>query len=197
MISLTVVVVLATIFSIRFLSETGSGGVHYHASFAVYIEGEKKLFEHPGHYVETSACGADFSENPLSRAHLHKPNPHVIHIHDKAVSWQHFFSNLGWGINNRWLTVGEDFYKNEEDRKLRFILNGRQVDYPTSKVINNGDALLVDYGSDPIEILHQRFIEIDREAAYKANLTNDPASCGGETDQGLFNRIIKAIDLRN
>ena len=196
-IGLTVVITLSVVFSIRFLYGANTETTHYHAGFAIYINGNLEKLENPGNYVETSACGGDFTDNPLSRVHLHKPHPHVIHIHDKAVSWQHFFNNIGWSLNNKWLANGDNFYRKTDSRKLRFILNGQQVDYPTSKVIENGDVLLIDYGSDPIEVLHQRFIEIKREDVFKANLASDPASCGGAEELSLFDRIIRAVDVRN
>ena len=195
-IGLTFVVTLAMVFSIRFLYGVESNKVHYHAGLAVYIDGARQEFENPGYYVETTACGGDFSEKPASRAHLHQPHPHVIHVHDKAVSWQNFFTNIGWGLNNQWLYDGNYFYQNRSGKKLRFILNGQFVDYPATKVIGNADIMLIDYGNDPIEVLHQRFIEIKREDVYKANLENDPASCSGQDQSSFFQRIIKALDIR-
>src|SRR5450432_3603881 len=62
--------------------------VHYHANFAVYINGQQEQFKDNFYYEsEASACTATGNITPPDRAHMHDHINNVVHVHDHAVTW--------------------------------------------------------------------------------------------------------------
>src|SRR3982751_3379808 len=51
--------------------------VHYHANFALYINGQQDKFEGPGFYEEVAACNVHNADDLASRAHMHANINHV------------------------------------------------------------------------------------------------------------------------
>ena len=158
---------------------------HYHADFAIYIYDQQLDLDQDHYYVGSSQCQTDSQNDPLSRAHLHSPNPGLVHVHDQAVTWSHFFSNLGFELTDSKIRQPIDdnnlkslTYESNQDYRLRFILNGNFIHHPSAKVIGNKDRLLIDYGNASEASLKQRFNNVGTLAA-EANLTDDPAGCFG------------------
>ena len=68
---------------------------HYHANFAVVIDNQKEEFESFSYYEELTGCSIDTAPTAKGRVHMHEPENSVVHVHDEAVTWGHFFENLG------------------------------------------------------------------------------------------------------
>ena len=170
--------------------------VHYHANFHLYIQGERELFESVLFYEETSACSANSQKTPKSRVHMHDNKAHLIHIHDQAVTYSHFFGNLGFALTDKVLQTHTQVYNHKQQGELRFILNGKQVQTLANRVIKNQDVVLIDFGNDPLDVLQERYRQIEVDAA-QANNQQDPASClgGGEASLSWYQRILQSWGL--
>lgn len=187
---------LISLVAIRFVwAQNPASPPHYHADFAIYINGVALDFDSPSYYEEVTACSEEERNRPQSRAHLHAPNPGVVHVHDYAVSWSHFLANLGIVLADDYLGASANSYLPDEQNQLRFILNGQFVSYPTSRVIGNEDILLIDYGSDPNEEVRARYNQIKPQAAM-ANQTNDPYGCFGTSEvMSIGQRLWQALQI--
>ncbi len=171
--------------------------VHYHANFALYIDGEKDPFDDFTQYEEVQACSGETVDNPRGRGHLHKPNPHVVHVHDNAVTWGAFFANVGYGLTDKSMTMTDKVFVDGQDGKeLTFILNGKVVDTVANRIIGNKDALLISYGNEQKEALEKRYADIPKDAEV-VNTQYDPASCSGTKEMTAIDRLVKAFDFTN
>src|SRR5687767_1251717 len=83
---------------------------HYHANFAVYVNGQREEFDNFSFYEEVQACGGDEINNPRTRVHMHDKVNHVVHVHDNAATWGHFFANLGYGLGSNYLKTGDGIF---------------------------------------------------------------------------------------
>lgn len=164
------------VISLRFLILDYATGVHYHADFQIYIQGEPLLLDNPSYYEEDTACNVGNQTHPTSRVHLHDQIPHVIHIHDEAATYSHLMSNLGFNLSNKVLQTRDKINIDQQGGRLRFILNGQPVFDIANKVIRNEDVLLIDFSNDNLDVLKERYNNIERGAA-EANLSQDPAGC--------------------
>lgn len=156
-----------------------SDTVHYHANFALYVNGQKDEFDNFTFYEEVQSCGADDVNNPLTRVHMHDEVNDVVHVHANAATWGAFFANLGYSLGDRVLQTDDgSFVDNADGKQLRFILNGETVDGIANRTIKSEDRLLIDYGADNQEVLLQRYKAVEHSAA-EYNQKTDPSSCSG------------------
>ena len=193
----TVVLALVTAWLIisRVVWSNIEPAVHYHADFQIYINGQQQALDHFSFYEEVTACSAVYQNRPTSRAHLHNEVASVIHVHDHAVTYSHFLSNLGFSLSDDVLQTRTDIYRDGEAGQLRFILNGQLESSLANQVIQNEDVLLIDFGNDDLATLHQRHQAIPRGAP-AANEAQDPASCRGDGETASFwERLQKAVGL--
>ena len=152
---------------------------HYHANFAVYIDGQAEKFDGPGYYEEVTACSVHNADDLKSRAHMHANVNHTVHVHDTGVSWGDFFNNIGYTVGSTVLSDGVRTYLDGQDSKhLSFMLNGKPVSNLADTVIKSEDVLLINFGDDSDQALQQHFAEIPRDA-HHYNVTKDPAACSG------------------
>lgn len=168
--------------------------VHYHANVAIYINGQRDPLDSFTQYEEVQACSGNDAANPRGRAHLHKPNNDVVHVHDNAVTWSAFFANIGYGITNQALTTTAGTFVNDTDgKKLSFIINGQKVETVTNRVVADKDALLVSYGTEDSTALQQQYDAI-RKNAEEIDKQFDPASCSGTKPLTTWDRITQALN---
>lgn len=181
--------------AIRFISYEDDS-VHYHANFALYTFGRQVPFEGFGYYEEVQSCSGDHVMNPRTRVHMHDSINHVIHVHDTASTWGHFFANLGYTLGNNLLqTPSGTYLENEEhEYEIRFILNGEEVDNIANLPIQSKDALLIDISQDSDEELQKRYAKIQKDAA-EYNSRQDPPSCAGGKPLTFTERLKKAIGV--
>jgi predicted lactoylglutathione lyase len=163
--------------------------VHYHANFAVFINGQQELFKDNFYYEETgAACTAEANMTPHDRAHMHDHEAGLVHVHDHTVTWNQFFNNIGWDVNPRYLNTPTQLYIADANHTVTFILNGQVVPNIANQVIGDRDKLLVDYGDESQTQLQQEEKAIPNTAA-KEDTTQDPASCAGTTPTTFHDRI--------
>lgn len=182
----------AIVLGIRFFTYKPDD-VHYHANFAVYINGERQQFKGQQYYEETEMCAVNTSVTPGTRAHMHDNVNNVVHVEDHAVTWGQFFSNLGWTLGPSFIASPDGVIYNENsDNRLNIILNGQ--DYTdlgdmSNTVIKDQDKLLVSFGDESNEVLQQEYRTIP-SSAHRYDITKDPASCsGGHSGTTMHDRL--------
>lgn len=180
---------MLVILGIRFVSYQPPKAVHYHANFAVYVDGQQEQFSNPLLYEEVSECSISTDEKPGERAHLHENVKDVVHVEDDAVTWGNFFQNVNWNISSDYIDNSGLLLVNNETQRVTYILNGEQVSNITNKVIGDKDRLLVSYGSATKDELNKQF-ETVATTAEKYNVTKDPDTCsGGQSEDSISDRL--------
>lgn len=169
----------ATILGIRFFTYQPET-VHYHANFAVYVNGQQEQFKGMRYYEETAAqmCTLERADDPVERAHMHDNVNNVVHVEDHLVTWGSFFQNLGWGLGDDYLKTADKVYLPDDQNHLTFILNGKKVDSISNVIIGDQDKLLVNYGTESNEQVQKQYGTIQNNAK-KYDVAQDPASCSG------------------
>lgn len=73
--------------------------VHYHANFAVFIDGKQADFTSPS-LMHIKPCTNDEHESsdPKENVHLHDQVGNVVHVHANGISWQIFFSTIKFNL---------------------------------------------------------------------------------------------------
>lgn len=178
------------VMAIRFVSYAPHH-THYHANFAVYIDGEREAFNDPSYYEDVAACAAYDDITPPERAHMHNKVNDVVHVHDDAVTWGQFFENLGWYIGDDFIKTDKQMYMADSDQKLHILINGQDytdINAITNRVIGDEDKLLVSFGDVSDDELKQEYSVIKNNAD-KANHTQDPASCSGHENPSFMERL--------
>lgn len=169
--------------------------VHYHANFALYIDGVREDFDSFTFYEEVASCDADELNNPKARVHMHDNVNYVAHIHDNGATWGHFFANLGYTLGNDLIkTDAGVFVDGQDDKNLRFVLNGNDVQSLANQTIGNEDVLLINYGDADAQELKTRYDAIIKDAA-EYNERDDPSSCKGNKPLTFGERLKKAIGI--
>lgn len=180
-------------FSLRFVL-VNNEVVHYHANFALYINGQQDEFKSFTNYEEVAACSGENTFDPKSRTHMHEQVNSVIHVHDAGATWGHFTANLGYSLSNNLIETQQGIFQKTDTSKLRFILNGEAVDSIANQTIRSEDRLLIDYGSDSDAIVMQRYANV-ANSAHENNEKPDPQSCSGGAKESLKNRFKRTLGI--
>lgn len=183
----------AIILGVRFFTYKVDS-VHYHANFALYINGQREEFKGMQYYTEVNACMVSNAvKQPSERVHMHDSVNNVVHVEDNSVTWGQFFTNLGW-IMGPTSIISPDgtVYGENGDNKLHLMLNNQ--DYTDfggmqNTVINDKDKLLVSFGNENDSALKQQYNNIP-STAQKYDTTKDPASCSGNHSTTMHDRLV-------
>lgn len=183
-----------TVVAIRFATIKDTS-VHYHADFALYINGQKDEFKSFTFYEEVQSCSADDLNNVKARAHMHDNTAGLVHVHDAGVTWGQFFNNLGYTVGDQLVETDAGVFTDGQDaKKLTYILNGQEVDAIANRVIGNTDKLLINYGQEDLDAVQKNFASMPVQAN-EANTQNDPAACSGSHGLTFADRLKQAIGL--
>ncbi len=183
----------AIVLGVRFLTYKPDD-VHYHANFAVYINGQREEFKSLKYYEETAAaiCTAkpvEEDDNPMSRVHMHDMVSDIVHVEDHRVTWGNFFTVLGWGVGDNYISTGNQIYSPNANDKLTFTLNGKKVDSIANLVISDQDKLLVNYGPQTSSQVQKEYAGIQNKAQ-KEDQEQDPAGCSGQHETTMRERAM-------
>lgn len=179
--------------AIRFVTYE-SEAVHYHANFAVYINGEREPFESFAFYEEVQSCGGEELYNPKIRVHMHEQINHVIHVHDAGATWGHLFANLGYALGNQVIATDTGTFVADDDSELTFILNGNETASIANQTIRSEDVLLINYGDDNEDVIQERYDQITKDAG-EYNGLYDPSACAGGQPLTLTERLKEATGV--
>ena len=183
---------IVAVLAIRFAIYQPPAKIHYHANFAVYINGQRELFKGPAYYAETKLCQAASVETPIERAHLHNNVNSVVHVHDHAVTWGQLFANLNWTLGPDLLEAPDGpVYATNGTAKLHVLLNGQDVtDFSNiaNTVIKDQARLLLSYGDETGNVLQQQYQTVP-STAKQYDESTDPSSCGGAEGVSLSDRL--------
>lgn len=167
------------------------GGTHYHANFALYINGQREQFDNFSFYEEVQSCNGDQINNPKTRVHMHDMINHVVHVHDPAATWGHLFANLGFVLGNDLIETDHGLFKAGSGAKLTFVLNGKETGSIANETIRSEDVLLINYGNEDTATINSRYEGITKDAA-QYNQSNDPSACTGGQPLGFRERLEAA-----
>ena len=168
---------------------------HYHANFAVFVDGQRLDLSADRFMEDVSKCKADpAQQDPPDRAHLHGRDHDVVHVHAPATSWANLFTNLHMALGDDWLVLPTgDALRPMEGRSLHFVLNGAPVDGVANRTIRSKDRLLVSYGAEtPEQLVTTQFSAVKNDAG-EFNEKPDPATCSGPQAATFGERLRRAF----
>lgn len=176
---------------IRFFSYSPEH-THYHANFAVYINGKREEFKGSQYYEEVAMCSAYDNIVPAQRAHMHDEVNSVVHVHDHAVTWGQFFDNLGWALGPNFIQDGQKhLYVEDDTNKLHIILNGQNytdISPMNNVVIKDLDRMLISFGDISNAKLQEEYKTVPN-TAHDYDIRQDPASCSGHESPSFSERL--------
>jgi hypothetical protein len=173
---------------IRFVTYQIPQRPHYHANFDVYINGQREQFKDDFYYESIMACATETTLTPKERVHMHSHISDVVHVHDNAITWGHFFQSIGWNIIAGYLSTPTQLLPADGGHKVSMILNGQPVDGINLLVIGDRDRLLVDYGNTSSTQLENEFQAVPSSAT-KYDTGQDPATCSGSQKTTATDRL--------
>jgi hypothetical protein len=160
---------------------------HYHANFAVYINGKREEFKGPQYYKEVATCSAygDITD-PGKRAHMHEEVNSVVHVHDNAVTWEQFFNNIGWTVSAHTIeTDSGTMYTDSDTNKVHIIADGQDytgfdgISSFMNTVIKDRSRVLISFGDVSDQQVQDEYKSV-ANTAKKYDETKDPSSCSGD-----------------
>jgi hypothetical protein len=180
--------------ALRFAVQEPEHDVHYHANWAVFLDGERLDLSGRRYMEDVAQCTADPShQRPEDRVHMHDGNQDVVHVHAGGATWGHLLANLGFGIGDDYLETDEALYRDGGGRSLKFVLNGSRTRSIRNLQIGDEDRLLISFGHEtPEEVLEQQFPHVAADAG-RYNRLPDPASCAGHHEPTLSQRLVRAF----
>lgn len=167
---------------------------HYHANFALYVDGARVDLSGDEYMEDVAACAMGETVLPRSRVHLHNNDPDVVHVHHAGVTWGHLFANLGIGVGQTYIADRAGAVHTEGGgRTLSLVLNGRPQLAIHNELIRPGDRLLVSFGPETeAEVLRDRFPRV-ADNAEEFDARDDPAGCAGAHQMTVWERIRYAF----
>lgn len=178
----------------RFATQEPEHGVHYHANWAVVIDGERLDLTANRYMEDVYQCMADPShQNPEDRVHMHENNHDVVHVHAAGVTWGHLLANLGFGVGDGYFYTDRARYETDEERSLKFVVNGSPVPSIANRAIGDRDQLLISYGPETVDEVAAKQASMIAATASEYNEMPDPASCSGAMEEDLGTRLRRAF----
>ena len=176
----------------RYLATPWPDPPHYHANWALFIDGERLDLSSRQYMEDVAVCGSALT--PEQRVHMHNGEDAVVHVHDDGVSWNHLLVNLGMVAGDDYLLLPDGRRLSGEDsRTIKFVINGFRVAEIGIRLIASGDRLMISYGSESAdEALREQFLLVPSNA-HDYNARQDPAGCAGARATGALERLQRAF----
>mgnify|MGYP001570746124 CR=1 FL=1 len=122
---------------LQFLSGIGVlGSAHLHADVKVYLNGQAIDFSQKKYQLTTSFM------------HFEEGIGDVMHTHATGLTVGHMFKSVGMEFNSNCIVVDKKSYCGENDKKLRFYVNGQPSDEFDNRIIQDLDKYLISYGNE-------------------------------------------------
>jgi hypothetical protein len=179
---------------LRFAFAPWQHPVHFHANWAVVLDGERLDLSDDRYMEDVVACAAGEQVAPAERVHMHNGVDHVVHVHHEGVTWGHLLQNLGFAAGRDFLILDDGRVLGDEGgRTLKFVLNGFVVDDIRGRLIARGDRLLISHGPEGTDaVLRDQFPNVPADAPRYDEMP-DPAACAGATHLGTGERMRRAF----
>ena len=128
------------------------GDEHIHASILVRIFGDKFDFSVPTYQIKSSWI------------HFEESDGATIHRHSSGVELGYLFDTINIGIDNKCYIFpdGRQFCSNE-DYSLKYYINHKLVNDVYDYVFEDGDRILITYGSETPEQIEMQLRELDSQ----------------------------------
>ena len=128
------------------------GGEHVHSSMLVKIFGDKFDFSLPAYQIKSSWI------------HFEAQDGATIHRHASGVTLGYLFDTLSIDVSDECFVFpdGRQFCTNEE-YSLKYYVNHEQVSGIADYVFNDGDKILISYGSETPEEIEDQLRELDSQ----------------------------------
>ena len=128
------------------------GDEHDHASILVRIFGDKFDFSVPTYQIKSSWI------------HFEESDGSTIHRHSSGVELGYLFDTINIGIDNKCYIFpdGRQFCTNE-DYSLKYYINHQRVNDVYDYVFEDGDRILITYGSETPEQIEMQLRELDSQ----------------------------------
>ena len=155
-------------------------GPHYHANFAVFVDGERLDLSAMHYMQDIAACKANPDLIlPVERAHLHEGIHDVVHVHHEGATWGHFFANIGFALGDDFLITdrGERHFT-VPGQTFKFVVDGLDVPSIYNNVIESEERVLISFGSESLDkIFDTQFAEISSTANSFNQFHKDAGGC--------------------
>ena len=128
------------------------GDEHDHASILVRIFGDKFDFSVPTYQIKSSWI------------HFEESDGATIHRHSSGVELGYLFDTINIGIDNKCYIFpdGRQFCTNE-DYSLKYYINHQRVNDVYDYVFEDGDRILITYGSETPDQIEMQLRELDSQ----------------------------------
>lgn len=134
------------------------GAVHQHADVKVFINGQSIDFSQKKYQVTTSFI------------HFEDGLGDVIHMHAPGLTIGHLLKSVGINFNSDCIFMGGQSYCNDNNKKIKFYVNGNPNKEFYNYVMKELDKILISYGSEnDAEIKKQLDSVTNLAARYSAN----------------------------
>jgi hypothetical protein len=185
---------IVAISALRFALVPVEEPTHYHANFALFVNGERVDLSADEYMEDVATCVVGETVHPRARAHLHNNDPNVAHVHHEGVTWGHLLANLGFGLGDDHLAMDDErILVDGGENTLKFILNGAPQYAVHNELIRPGDRLLISYGPETeAEVIRAQAPQVPADAE-EFDRRIDPAGCAGPAEPGLWDRIRHAF----
>jgi hypothetical protein len=132
------------------------GSTHIHADYKVYLDGQAVDFTKREYMVKAQYV------------HIEGMNGDVIHVHATGVTIGDFFKTLGMKFTNECF-VKDKKYCTDEQRLLKFYVNGEPNDLYGDYLIGDQDKMLISYGPKDEDVAGQLASITDHAAKESAS----------------------------
>ena len=128
------------------------GDEHEHASLLVKIFGDTFDFSVPSYQIKSSWI------------HFEESDGTTIHRHASGIMLGYLFDGLKIGVDSECYVFpdGRQFCTNE-DYSLKYFINHQKVSDIQNYVLEDGDRILITYGSETPEKIEEYLIQLDSQ----------------------------------
>ena len=143
------------------------GSQHIHADWKIYIDGKPLDFSDKSHMERMK------NDQPVS-SFIHvdsgAPAPEktgdILHMHATGVPLWIFFKSVGIDFNKDCITLeNKEKLCNDENKKLKFFVNGKESNEFENYVFNDLDKILISYGNENQEQIQNQLSSITNFAS--------------------------------
>ena len=133
------------------------GSEHVHSTILVKLHGDIFDFSGPAYQIKSSW------------QHFEARDGSTIHRHATGVMLGFLFETIGIGLDDECFSFkasagGERRFCTNEEFSLKFYVNHEPVDNLTERVFEDGDRILISYGSEDQSEIDTQLLELDAQS---------------------------------